>query len=77
MSSWGSYQVTTVTSDGSSPSSASASTGYYGGASGPSLPHLVAFTLATIGVAFTLGEQRQGQDRTITSGCVPLCGSLL
>ena len=60
MSSWSSYQVTTVTSDGSSNSSAPASTGYFGGAGGPSLPHLVAFTLATIGVAFTLGEQRQG-----------------
>ena len=60
MSSWGSYQLTTVTSDGSSNSSAPASTGYFGGAGGPSLPHLVTFTLATIGVAFTLGEQRQG-----------------
>lgn len=77
MSSWGSYQVNTVTSDGSSPSSASASTGYFGGAGGPSLPRLVAFTLATIGVAFTLGEQRQGHHCTLTSGCVPLCGSLL
>ena len=46
----GGYQLT-VNSDGSTSSPPA----YYS-SNGPSLPHLVAFTLATIGVAFTLGE---------------------
>lgn len=61
MGSWGSYQVATLSPDtgnsipgGSSPAPASYGAGY----SGPSLPHLVAFTLATIGVAFVLGIVR-------------------
>ena len=48
----GGYQLT-VNSDGSTSSPPA----YYS-SNGPSLPHLVAFTLATIGVAFTLGETR-------------------